>query len=212
VVDRPCLVGLTGGLATGKSTVAVMLGRRGVPVFDADAAVHRLYRAGEPGAEAVAAEFGFQTLDETGSVDRAKLAHRVVGDAEALDRLNRLVHPLVRDAIRRWLADLTPQPMVAVVEAALLVETGSYSDYDALIVVSCEPVEQLRRAVARGMDETRARGLVAAQLDLAAKRAVADLVIENSGSLDELSEAVSAGWLEVKRLCRERCGGDADGP
>jgi len=203
MAERPCLVGLTGGLASGKSTVAVMLGRRGLPVFDADAAVHRLYRAGEAGAVAVAKAFGPDTLVDDGSVDRQALARRVVGEDEALDRLNELIHPLVRAAVALWLDELDPQPPVAVVEAALLVETGSYRNYDVLVVVWCEPEQQLRRAVDRGMDQDQARGLLEAQLGLNDKRAVADVVIDNSGSLEELSTAVDEAWLEVLQLCRD---------
>ena len=204
MADRPCLVGLTGGLASGKSTVAVMLGRRGVPVFDADAAVHRLYRSGEAGAVAVAETFGPDTLADDGSVDRQALARRVVGEDEALDRLNELIHPLVRAAVALWFDELNPQPPVAVVEAALLVETGSYRNYNVLVVVWCEPELQLRRAVDRGMDQDQARGLLEAQLGLDDKRAVADVVIDNSGSLEELSAAVDEAWFEVLRLCRDR--------
>lgn len=204
MAERPCLVGLTGGLASGKSTVAVMLGRRGVPVFDADAAVHRLYRAGEAGAVAVAENFGPDTLADDGSVDRQDLARRVVGDDEALDRLNELIHPLVRVAVALWLEELDPPPPVAVVEAALLVETGSYRNYDVLMVVWCELEQQLQRAVARGMDEAQARGLLSAQLGLEDKRAVADVAIDNSGSHEELAAAVGAAWLEVLQLCRGR--------
>jgi len=195
-------VGLTGGLASGKSTVAVMLGRRGVPIFDADAAVHRLYRSGEAGAQAVAQAFGRDTLAQDGSVDRQKLSRRVVGHAEALDRLNALIHPLVRNAVTVWLDELEPQPPVAIVEAALLVETGSYRSYDVVMVVWCDPEQQLRRAVARGMDEDHARGLLSGQLGLEDKRAVADVVVDNSGSLEELSSAVDVAWHQVLQLCR----------
>lgn len=203
MADRPCLVGLTGGLASGKSTVAVMLGRRGVPVFDADAAVHRLYRAGEAGAVAVAETFGPDTLADDGSVDRQALARRVVGDDEALPRLNELIHPLVRNAVALWLDELDPQPPVAVVEAALLVETGSYRNYDVLVVVWCEAEQQLRRAVDRGMDQDQARGLLEAQLGLEDKRAVADVVIDNSGTQEELVAAVDNAWHRVIQLCRD---------
>lgn len=203
MAERPCLVGLTGGLASGKSTVAVMLGRRGVPVFDADAVVHRLYRAGEAGAVAVAETFGPDTLADDGSVDRQALARRVVGEDAALERLNELIHPLVRAAVALWLDELDPQPPVAVVEAALLVETGSYRNYDVLVVVWCEPEQQLRRAVDRGMDQDQARGLLEAQLGLDDKRAVADLVIDNSGTQEELVAAVDNAWHKVIQLCRD---------
>ena len=199
----PCLVGVTGGLASGKSTVAVLLGRRGVPVFDADAAVHRLYRSDGAGAAAVAEAFGNEILSEDGAVDRDVLANRVVGDEEAMGLLNRVVHPLVRQEVAAWAADLG-QP-VAVVEAALLVETGSYRDYDALIVVWCSPAQQLERALDRGMDESRVRGLLDSQLPMAAKCEVADVVIDNSGGPDDLPAAVDRAWLQVLALCRDRC-------
>lgn len=195
----PCLVGLTGGLASGKSTVAVMLGRRGIPVFDADAQVHRLYLAEQPGAMAVAEAFGDGILADDGSVDREALAARVVGDEQAMRLLNWVVHPLVRRAVVTWSAAV--EAPEAVVEAALLVETGSYRDYDALLVVWCSPQQQLERALARGMDELRIRGLLAAQLPMAAKIDVADVVIDNSGPAEDLPDAVDQAWREVVRIC-----------
>jgi len=202
--EAPCIVGLTGGLASGKSTVAVLLGRRGVPVFDADAAVHRLYRVGEAGAAAVAELFGPGMLDDAGSVDRDVLARRVVGDADALERLNAAVHPLVRARVASWIEELKHRPEVppvAVVEAALLVETGSHRDYEALLVVWCRPEQQLERAVSRGMAEARARGLLESQLTMDAKREAADVVIDNSGTPDRLPPAVDRAWHEIRRLC-----------
>ncbi len=195
-------MGLTGGLASGKSTVAVLLGRRGVPVFDADAAVHRLYRRGGDGAAAVAEAFGDQVLADDGSVDRELLAARVIGDDEAMELLNTVIHPLVRQEVARWAAALDDP--VAVVEAALLVETGSYRAYDALLVVWCSREQQLQRALARGLEESRARGLLACQLPMAAKRGVADVVIDNSGGPDDLPAAVDHAWQEILALCAVR--------
>lgn len=203
-LDGPCLVGLTGGLASGKSTVAVLLGRRGVPVFDADAEVHRLYRPGCPGAAAVAEAFGAEMLAADGSVNRDALAARVVGDAEAIAVLNGIVHPLVRTAVAAWAAELD-EP-VAVVEAALLVETGSYRDYDVLVVVSCTANQQLERSVGRGMEASRARGLLASQLPIRDKREAADVVIDNSGSVESLPAEVDRAWREVLSLCSAQNG------
>ena len=204
---RPCLVGLTGGLASGKSTAARLIAARGVPVLDADVEVRRLYEPGGAGAAAVAALFGGCMLTSEGRVDRDELAARVVGDPEALEQLNRAIHPLVRTTVERWLAELgarTAPPSVAVVEAALLVETGGRRAYDVLVVVGCWPDQQLERALARGMDPDRARGLLAAQMPIDVKLAVADVVIDNSGPATELVSEVERAWTEVLGRCAGR--------
>ena len=201
---RPCLVGLTGGLASGKSTVARLLADRGVPIFDADREVHRLYEPGGAGAAAVAELFGGAMLNDAGAVDRAALGSRVVGDGEALEQLNRAIHPLVRTAVERWVIELSrgPEPpRVAVVEAALLVETGGARGYDVLVVVGCRPEQQLARALERGMDAHRARGLLAAQMPIDVKIAVADVVVDNSGGEAELAAEVDRAWREIEGRC-----------
>lgn len=200
---RPCTVGLTGGLASGKSTVAAVLERLGAEVFDCDAYVHELYRPGGGGAMDVAFLFGDDVLDRDGGVDRARLAAKVLDDAAARHRLERAIHPLVRDGIERWLATLGPRS-VAVIEAALLVETGSWRSYDLLAVVWCEPGQQLERALARGVAADRARGLLAAQQPLRDKRELADVVIDNSGRPDALEPEVQRAWSEILSRCRDR--------
>ncbi|HOC43045.1 MAG TPA: dephospho-CoA kinase [Thermoanaerobaculales bacterium] len=204
---RPFLIGLTGGLASGKSTVARLLEARGVPLLDADREVHRLYRPGAAGAVAVARLFGARVLAADGSVDRDALARRVVADGEALARLNGAVHPLVRAAVEGWVAELgrlAEPPPLAVVEAALLVETGAAGDYDLLVVVWCTAAQQLERALARGMSGARARALIGAQLPIDAKRAAADVVIDNSGPPGALAAEVDRAWREVLELCAAR--------
>lgn len=200
---RPCLVGLTGGLASGKSTVARSLAERGVPVLDADAVVHDLYRPGRAGAAAVAEIFGPGVLDERGGVDRGALGGRVLRDPDLRLALERAIHPLVREEIARWLHSLGEVP-AAVVEAALLVETGSYRAYDVLMVVSCSREQQLARAVSRGMAEERALALMDAQVALARKCELADVVIENSDPPDALERHVTRAWATVERLCSMR--------
>jgi len=197
---RPCAVGLTGGLASGKSTVAKILADRGVPVFDADAAVHGLYRAGRKGAAAVAELFGEEALDAMGDVDREALAARVLDDDRARLRLEAVIHPLVRHLVAEWLESLHDKP-VSVVEAALLVETGSYRGYDILMVVWCLQHQQLERAVTRGLTAERARGLINAQLPLDKKKAVADVVVDNRGDLEDLAQEVDRTWTQVLQLC-----------
>ncbi len=202
-------MGLTGGLASGKSTVAAMLGAKGAAVLDADAVVRELYRPGAEGAEAVRALFGPALLDVDGAVDREALGRRVLGDDAALMRLDDAIHPLVRHRVERWIDSLASSPAtppVAVVEAALLVETGGYRSYDLLVVVRCDPPEQIERAVARGMDRDRARALLAAQAPVSSACALADVVVDNSGSRDDLGRAVEEAWRRILAACRRRVG------
>jgi len=202
VNPKPCTVGLTGGLASGKSTVSGILERLGAEVFDCDSYVHELYRPGGAGALDVGYLFGDRVLAPDGGVDRARLAELVLADPAARARLEGAIHPLVRDGVEGWLATLGPSA-VAVVEAALLVETGSWRNYDLLAVVWCDPEQQLRRAVERGVPEDRARGLLAAQMPIEEKRELAQVVIDNSGSREVLHAEVRRAWFEIARLCRE---------
>ena len=199
---RPCTVGLTGGLATGKSTVARILAARGIPVFDADSAVHDLYEPGRAGAAAVADLFGESALDAEGGVVRAALSEMVLGNTAARLRLENAVHPMVREAVSEWLESISDRP-VAVVEATLLAETGSHRDYDVLMVVWCEQHQQLQRALTRGVPTERARGLINAQLPMAEKKELADILVDNRGDLEDLSNEVDRAWSQVHRLCAE---------
>lgn len=200
---KPCTVGLTGGLASGKSTVAGILERFGAEVFDCDSFVHELYRPGGAGALDVGYLFGDRVLNPDGGVHRARLAELVLGDPAARTRLEGAIHPLVRDGVEGWLATLGPRA-VAVVEAALLVETGSWRTYDLLAVVWCDPEQQLRRAVERGVPLDRARGLLAAQRPMTEKRDLADVAIDNNGSLSKLDAEVQRAWSEIVTLCKQR--------
>ncbi len=196
----PCTVALTGGLASGKSTVARMLDARGVPVFDADEAVHELYRPGHEGAQAVLESFGPTVLDAEGGVDRPALAERVLDDPEARCQLEATIHPMVRRRVAAWLRSLGSES-IAVVEAALLVETGSYRDYDVLVVVWCEPEQQFERALARGVPRDRAQRLLAAQLPLDRKRQLADVEVDNRGAFENLEDEVNRAHSEIQRRC-----------
>ncbi len=178
------LLGLTGGLASGKSTVARRLAERGATVVDADRLVAELYEPGEPGARAAAKLFGPGVLDPRGAVDRDALARIVFAEAEARERLERAVHPLVRERFAR-IAEAAPNGVV-VLEATLLVEAGYAPGFDRVVTVEAAPEARLRRAVARGMDEAEARRRLAAQGSGEARRAAADRVIHNDGGLEEL--------------------------
>jgi dephospho-CoA kinase len=188
------VIGLTGGVATGKSTVARILGERGIPVVDADVAARAVVAPGSDGLAAVVDAFGEAVLLPDGGLDRRAMRDIVFADPAARRTLEAITHPRIAAAMAAELASLaaagTP---LAFVEAALMVETGSYKHYSALWVVSCSASRQLARLMARDrVTEGAARAIVAAQLPLADKEAVADVVIRNDGTYDELAAAVGA--------------------
>jgi len=202
--DRPCVVGLTGGLASGKSSVARLLAALGAAILDADAVVHQLYEPGAPGAKALRKLFGDEVLDARGAVDRAALAARIQREPGALPLLNAAIHPLVHERVLEWIGELGRQqerPPVALVEATLMVESGSYRDYDLLLAVWCRPEQQLVRALERGMPEARVKALLAGQMPLEEKCRLADVVIDNSGSMDDLPARAQEAWEKILELC-----------
>jgi dephospho-CoA kinase len=199
-------VGLTGGLASGKSTVAARLRENGIPVLDADLIVHDLYRAGGAGARAVADAFGPEYLSPDASVDRRKLSAHVFHDSAALARLNGLIHPLVREAQARWFKDLEAngEPL-GVIEATLLVETGGRQRFDVLVAVSAPAEARLARAVRRSgeSDPNEFVRRMSAQLSDAEREKVADIVLHADGTKEELLKRVDGLARELK----ERAGG-----
>jgi len=199
-------VGLTGGIACGKSTVAAMMRDLGCHVLNADQMAHRLIEPGRPAYDEVLREFGRDILDAQGRVDRAKLAEIVFADPARLARLNAIIHPPVLAELDRELDRLAlagPQG-VAVVEAALLVESGYHRRLDRLIVVWCTPQQQLARltdpASGRGMTPEQARRRIAAQFSLAEKRWLATDEIDCSGALDQTRRQVTDLVEKLKRL------------
>lgn len=197
------VVGLTGGIGTGKSTVARLLRARGLPVLDADQAARDVVAPGEPALAAIVARFGAEVLAANGALDRAVLRARIAHDPDARAALEAITHPAIFARLEAQLGELAQAGHpVAVVEAALMVETGSWRRYDAVLVVSCDPDTQLRRVLARdATSEADARALIAAQLPLSEKEAVATAVVWNVGSVEALEAAVDAAWEVVaKRL------------
>ena len=191
-------VGLTGGLASGKSTVAALFRDLGAFHVDADEIAHDLLAAGGRARDEVVARFGADVLARDGSIDRKRLAAIVFSNPRALADLNAIVHPRVREEIARRIArheeGLDPAP-IAIVDAALLVEAGVHRDLDALVVVSCRPETQIARATARGgLTEEEARARIAAQAPAAAKLAAADYVIENDGPIEETARRTREVW------------------
>jgi dephospho-CoA kinase len=180
-------VGLTGGLASGKSTVARWLAELGCTVVDADRLVADLYRPGAPGVAAVRRLFGDGMLGPDGGVDHKKLGGLVFEDAAARRRLEEVIHPLVGESFRSILEGATG---IVVMEATLLVETGGADRYDVLVTVEADPELRLRRAIERGVDPESARGRLKAQATTEARIAQADHVLWNEGSLEELRAQV----------------------
>lgn len=187
-------IGLTGGIGSGKSTVASMLEARGAVLIDADAIARELVEPGQPALEALVSEFGASILQPDGSLSRATLARLAFGDPGATDRLNAIMHPLIAAESRRRM-DSAPSDAVVVYDMPLLVETGQASLVDLVVVVDVPEEVQLERAVGlRGLDAEDVRRRMAVQATRDQRRAVADVVIENSGSLDETEAQVDRLW------------------
>ena len=194
-------IGLTGGIACGKSTVAALLRARGVPVIDADQVSRDVVAPPSPALAEIAARFGPGVLSADGTLNRRALGARIVGDTEARRALEAILHPRIRAGIDEGLARLAAMGHpVAVVEAALMVETGSYRLYDALMVVAASPDVQVQRLMAReGIDETAARAWLAAQLPVADKVRLADAVVMNDDGPDALADALDAAWRSLSK-------------
>lgn len=196
------VVALTGGIGSGKSTVAALLAARGATVVDADRLAREVVAPGTPGIRQVVARFGPGVVAEDGSLDRGALADLVFGDPAALADLNAIVHPAVRAGIEERLVDLRAAGAgVVVLEIPLLIESGRSYGAAAVIVVDCPEETALRRlAEGRGMDEADARRRMAAQISRAHRLAAADIVIDNSGPVDALAAQVDRAWAGVQRL------------
>lgn len=183
---------LTGGIATGKSTVARRLVERGATVVDADRVARDVVAPGTEGLRAVCEAFGDSVLTPDGGLDRAALGRRVFGDDDARRLLESILHPrIARESLTRLAAAAARGVPPVVYDAALLVEQGRHRDFAGLIVVVCSEEHQLARVIARdGLSEDEARARIAAQLPLAEKAAVADWLIENDGTLEQLTARV----------------------
>ncbi len=194
-------LGLTGGIASGKSAVAAMLREMGFAVLDADSLAHRLIERGEPAHEEILREFGPAITDASGRINRVQLANVVFADRAKLDRLNAIVHPRVADVAFRQFDEWERNGIrdAAFVEAALLIEAGLDKKLDGLIVAWCKPEQQLERLVARGLTEAEARRRIAAQLSVEEKLHHATEKIDCSGSLEETRRQVAALAAKLRR-------------
>ena len=187
-------LGLTGGIASGKSAVAAMLRELGFSVLDADSLAHKLIEPGQPACEEVVREFGPAITNGQGRVDRARLGALVFADRAKLDRLNAIVHPRVAKEVFRqfdeWGRNGTRD--AAFVEAALLIESGIHKHLDGLVVAWCTPEQQLERLTARGLSEDEARRRIAAQMPVEEKLRLATEKIDCSGALEQTRQQVAA--------------------
>ncbi|TAK46770.1 MAG: dephospho-CoA kinase [Xanthobacteraceae bacterium] len=197
---RPFILGLTGSIGMGKSTTAKLFAEAGVPVYDADAAVHALYEA-----EAVAPlEAAFAGVGTDGRIDRQKLAARVLGDAEAMARLEAIVHPLVRARQQAFLAAVARAGApVVVLDIPLLFETGGDKTVDAVVVVSAPPDMQRARILEReAMTADKLDAILARQLPDAEKRARADFVVDTSNGLEPVRARIAEILARVATMPR----------
>lgn len=193
-------VGLTGGIGSGKSTVARMLANAGFPVVDADQIAREIMEPGSPVLERVAEEFGADILDDEGVLDRSELARRAFASKEATERLNAITHPAIRaESERRFAAAEKAGETAVIYDMPLLVDLGLHAGMNLTVVVDVDVEERVRRLVEkRGLDEADARARMGQQIDDATRLAAADVVIDNNGSLDALERQVAALVKRIK--------------
>ena len=189
--------GLTGNIACGKSAVEVLLLERGIPVIDADQVARDVVKAGQATLEAIAQRFGNEVIQADGSLDRPALAAIVFNDASARAELEAITHPpIIAETMRRLASLESAGHKLAVVSAALMVESGSYAGYAGLLVVTCSEKKQLSRLMERdGLSAQDARARMDSQLSQHKKASLADRVLDNSGTPAELELQVCR-WLE----------------
>ena len=194
------VVGLTGGIGAGKSTVSAMLADRGAVIVDADVIARDLQAPGSPVLAKMAERFGDHIIRDDGSLDRAAVAEIVFNDADALADLNGIVHPAMQDEIQAQIDAHRDSDRVVVLDFPLLGENPR-KGLAATIVVDVDPEIAVERLVElRGMDESDARARITSQMDRAERRAIASHVIDNGGDLDELARQVDAVWADLRSL------------
>jgi len=196
------ILGLTGSIGMGKSTTAKLFAEAGVPVYDADAAVHQLYE----GEAAPAIEAAFPGTTVNGKVDRSKLSARVVHDPAAIKQLEQIVHPMLGASRQKFFAEAeAAKAPVVVLDIPLLFETGGEKRVDAVVVVSTSPELQRERVLARGtMDEAKLDAIIAKQTPDAEKRKRADFVVDTSHGLEPVRAQIAQILTEVVKMPQRR--------
>ncbi|MGD8999965.1 MAG: dephospho-CoA kinase [Granulosicoccaceae bacterium] len=194
------VIGLTGGIGSGKSTVAGLFRQRDIPVIDADQIAHELVAPGSSALASIAQTFGPGILTDKGKLDRGQLRDRVFHDPTQRAQLEAILHPLVRDRIRAWLA--RQQACYVIVVIPLLIEAGMQHQVDRILVVDCAESLQIERVMQRDqLDETLVRAILAAQVDRSARLQQADDVIDNTGDPADIEAAVTALDEYYRTLC-----------
>ena len=204
--EPPLHIGLTGNIASGKSTVSRLLAQYGATILDADVHAREAVRPGSPALESIRKRFGSEVVSADGSLDRDALRRVVFNDPVARDALNQIVHPAVR-ALRdnAFKAARTRGDRIIVSDIPLLFETGLEHEFDAIIFVDAPERVRLARLIAhRSLPEADARAMMSAQWPSAEKRARANFVINNGGSVEALTEQVAALWKELQTLANSR--------
>jgi dephospho-CoA kinase len=196
-------VGLTGGIATGKSYVIAVLRELGCEAIDADSIAHQVIEPGRPAYHDIVNHFGRAVLNEDGAINRAALGGIVFADQAQREKLNSIVHPRVYEAQAEWLAEIARRDpdAIAVIDAALMIETGSYRRFDKLIVVYCEPELQLRRLVERNnLTREQAMARISAQMSSEEKLKYADYAINTSNGFEDTRRQVERVYDELRKL------------
>ncbi|MFP5318091.1 MAG: dephospho-CoA kinase [Acidimicrobiia bacterium] len=193
------MLGLTGGIGAGKSTVAAMLAERGAVVIDTDEVARDVVEPGGLAYDQVVRRFGREVLDEHGRIDRSRLAEAAFADDRARADLNAVVHPAVESVVEQRLRELDRPGRVVVLQVPLLVEAGWHRLVDRIVVVDCPEEVAVRRLVdLRGMDEGDARRRIAAQANREDRLAAADMVIPNDGTVEDLRTRVAQAWDSLR--------------
>ena len=194
-------VGLTGSIAVGKSFVCEVFRELGCHVIDADQTARSVVKAGTPGIAIIAEEFGPEVIAPDGELDRAKMAGIVFADEKKRLLLNAIIHPLVFEAQNKWLEERAAEDSdgIAIVDAALMIESGGYKRFDKLIVVWCEPVIQLQRLRLRDdLPETDAKKRIAAQMPQEEKKQYADFLIDTSNGFEDTRRQIVEVYKKLK--------------
>ncbi len=208
--ERGIIVGITGGIACGKTTVSDLLAKKGAIPINADEIGHQLLRADSPVINVLINAFGKGILEDTGDVSRKKLGAIVFKDKAARERLNSILHPLIIQRSRARARQLvTEDPnCIVLIDAPLLIEAGAYDTVDLIVVVTAPVETQLQRTLARSiaqgrfLTESDVQARINSQMPLTEKVTYADVVIENEGTFDELHQQVEALWEELQLRCK----------
>jgi len=201
-------IGLTGGIASGKSTVAALLRDRDCPVLDADALAHELLEPGQDVYQEVVRQFGDGILSPDGTVDRQKLGAIVFADAGKRARLNQIMHPRIQQIAARWFdaLDRPGGPDFAFEDAALILEAGAKGNFDRVVVCWCRPEQQIERLLARGLSREEAERRIGSQMPIEEKRRLADDVIDCSVSIEDTERHLDrflSRWKQVAAQSRK---------